>query len=98
VDICVSNLDFNTTREQLRAAFAAYGAVTTVSIASDRFTDQYRCLGFIQMKNDGDGNRAIQVLNGKLVGGRCLNVGQQCPAPRYGHARHIEDRWWKRRV
>ena len=35
MDISVSNLDFNTTREQLRAAFAAYGAVTTVTIASD---------------------------------------------------------------
>lgn len=98
MDISVSNLDFNTTREQLRSAFAVYGAVTAVSIASDRFTDQYRSLAFIQMKNDGDAKRAIQVLNGRLVGGRCLNVGQQYPTPRYGHARHIEDRWWKRRV
>lgn len=98
MDISVGNLDFNTTREQLRAAFAVYGPVTSASIASDRFTDQYRGLACIQMRNDDDARRAIQVLNGRLVGGRCLTVGQQRSTPRYGHAGHIEDRWWKRRV
>jgi RNA recognition motif-containing protein len=98
VNISIRNLDFNTTRDQLRAAFAAYGPVTSASIASDRFTDQYRGIGSIQMKNDNDAKRAIQVLNGRLVAGRCLSVGEQCPTPRYGHAQHIEDRWWKRRV
>ena len=98
MNIFVGNLDFNTTREQLRAAFAAYGTVTSASISNDRFTDQYRGLACVHMKNDREAETAIQVFNGRLVGGRRLTVGEQCPISRYGHTRHIEDRWWKRRV
>jgi len=98
VDISVRNLDFSTTQEQLRAAFAVHGSVASVSIATDRFTDQYRGLASIQMGNNEEAESAIRALNGKLVGGRRLAVDQLCPAKHYGPARHIEDRRWKRRV
>ena len=41
MNIAVSNLDFNTNKEQLRAAFAVYGSVAAVMIDSDRFTDSF---------------------------------------------------------
>jgi len=98
MQIAVSNLDFNTNKEQLRAAFAIYGNVTAVLIDSDRFTDQFRSLASIEMGIRPQGTRAIDALNGSRIDGRRLVVTESSPKPRYGRRRHVEDRWWKRRV
>ena len=96
--IAVSNLDFNTSKEKLRAAFAVYGSVAPVLIDSARFTDQFRSLASVEMGIQHEATRAIDALNGSRVDGRRLSVRESSPKPRYGRRRHVEDRWWKRRV
>jgi cold-inducible RNA-binding protein len=56
-NIYVGNLDFATTEDQLRTLFAAYGAVETVTIVTDRDTGQPRGLAFVEMTSDGEAPR-----------------------------------------
>ena len=39
INIYVGNLSFNSTEDQLRQMFEAYGAVTSAKIITDQFTD-----------------------------------------------------------
>jgi len=75
----VGNLDFNTSEEELRQIFEAYGQVDRVSIMTDRETGRSRGFGFVEMANAEDGEKAIAALNGTQVGGRTLNVNEARP-------------------
>jgi RNA recognition motif-containing protein len=78
-NIFVGNLDFNTSEEELRHLFEAYGQVDRVSIMTDRETGRSRGFGFVEMANAEDGEKAIAALNGSQVGGRTLNVNEARP-------------------
>ena len=78
-NIFVGNLDFNTSEEELRTMFEAYGQVDRVSIMTDRDTGRSRGFGFVEMANAEDGEKAIAALNGSQLGGRTLNVNEARP-------------------
>ena len=78
-NIFVGNLDFNTSEEELRQLFQAYGQVDRVSIMTDRDTGRSRGFGFVEMTNAEEGEKAIAALNGNQVGGRTLNVNEARP-------------------
>jgi len=78
-NIFVGNLDFNTSEDELRHLFEAYGQVDRVSIMTDRDTGRSRGFGFVEMTNAEDGEKAIAALNGSPVGGRKLNVNEARP-------------------
>jgi RNA recognition motif-containing protein len=78
-NIFVGNLDFNTSEDELRQMFGAYGQVDRVSIMTDRETGRSRGFGFVEMANAEDGEKAIAALNGTQVGGRTLNVNEARP-------------------
>jgi cold-inducible RNA-binding protein len=78
-NIFVGNLDFNTSEEELRELFGAYGQVDRVSIMNDRDTGRSRGFGFVEMANAEEGEKAIAALNGSQVGGRKLNVNEARP-------------------
>ena len=80
-NIFVGNLDFNTSEEELRQLFEAYGQVDRVAILTDRDTGRSRGFGFVEMTNAEDGEKAIAALNGSQVGGRTLNVNEARPKP-----------------
>jgi cold-inducible RNA-binding protein len=78
-NIFVGNLDFNTSEDELRRLFEAYGQVDRVSIMTDRDTGRSRGFGFVEMTNGEDGEKAIAALNGSQLGGRTLNVNEARP-------------------
>ncbi len=80
-NIFVGNLNFNTSEDELRQLFEAYGQVDRVSIMTDRETGRSRGFGFVEMANAEEGERAIAALNGTQVGGRTLNVNEARPKP-----------------
>src|SRR4029077_2339369 len=80
-NIFVGNLDFNTSEEELRQLFEAYGQVDRVAIMTDRDTGRSRGFGFVEMASAEDGEKAIAALNGSQVGGRTLNVNEARPKP-----------------
>jgi cold-inducible RNA-binding protein len=87
-NIFVGNLSFNTSEDELRQAFEAYGQVERASILTDRETGRSRGFGFVEMTNAEEGEKAIAGLNGSQLGGRTINVNEARPkAERAGGGR-----------
>ena len=78
-NIYVGNLSFDATEESVRALFEAYGTVGRVNIVTDRDTGQPRGFGFVEMANNGEGEKAIAAVTGTELGGRALNVNEARP-------------------
>src|SRR5882724_8796387 len=78
-NIFVGNLSFQTTEQDIRSLFEAYGAVDRVNIVTDRDSGQPRGFAFVEMTNNAEGDRAIEGINGREVGGRALNVNEARP-------------------
>jgi RNA recognition motif-containing protein len=83
--IYVGNLPYNATEDDIRALFAQYGTVQSVSIITDRETGQARGFGFVEM-NEG-AQDAIAALDQKDYGGRNLRVNIAKPREEGGPRR-----------
>jgi cold-inducible RNA-binding protein len=79
MNIFVGNLSFETTDEELREAFVAFGELSSVTILKDKFTNRSRGFGFVEMPNASEANAAIEALNGKSMNGRMINVAEARP-------------------
>jgi RNA recognition motif-containing protein len=82
MNIYVGNLSYGMSEDELRDAFGAYGAVSSVKILMDRETGRSRGFGFVEMPNQGEAENAITQLNGKDVGGRPLRINEARPRER----------------
>jgi len=78
-NIYVGNLSFGATEEAVRSLFETHGTVARVNIVTDRDTGQARGFGFVEMTNDGEGEKAIAALNGTDFEGRALSVNEARP-------------------
>jgi RNA recognition motif-containing protein len=83
-NIFVGNLSYQTTQEELYAAFAAFGSVERVNIVTDRETGQARGFAFVEMTERRDAETAIAKLNGAELNGRAMNVNEARPKPAGG--------------
>lgn len=72
----VGNLPFSVGDDELRQMFEPHGQVESAQVVMDRETGRSRGFGFVQMANDGEGNTAIEALNGYAMNGRALTVNQ----------------------
>lgn len=85
MNIFVGNLSFQTSDEELREAFARFGAVDSAQVIMDRETGRSRGFGFVEMPDNGEAQQAISAMNGADLGGRPLTVNEARPkAPRSG--------------
>ena len=78
-NIFVGNLSYETSQEDLEAAFNEFGAVERVNIVRDRDTGQPRGFAFVEMTNRNEASNAIAGLNGRNMNGRDLNVNEARP-------------------
>jgi RNA recognition motif-containing protein len=79
MNIYVANISFRASEDELKEVFAQYGEVSSVKILKDRETNRSRGFGFVEMPNDGEGNNAINGLNGYELGQRNLVVKAALP-------------------
>lgn len=79
MNIYVGNLNYNLSEDELEKVFSTYGEVASVKIIRDKYTDQSKGFGFIEMASDADAQKAIDELNGTEVKGRELRVNQARP-------------------
>lgn len=63
----VGNFVYTTTELELRDLFATQGSVVNVRIVHDQFTRQSKCFGYVKMLTEGEGEKAIDALHGKIV-------------------------------
>lgn len=78
-NIFVGNLSFAATEETVRSLFETHGTVGRVNICTDRDSGQPRGFGFVEMNDDGEGEKAIAALNGRDLDGRTLNINEARP-------------------
>ena len=79
MNIYAGNLARETTEEDLRHAFEAFGQVESVTVIKDKFSGQSRGFGFLEMPNGAEAQAAISGLNGKELNGRTLTVNEARP-------------------
>src|SRR5207253_11121501 len=78
-NIFVGNFSFNTSEDELRQLFEAYGQVERVSILTDRVSGRSRGFGFVEIANSEEGKERLAGLNGTRVGRRTSDVIEARP-------------------
>lgn len=74
MNIFVGNLSHETTEEDLRQAFAAFGQVRSVNIVRHKVTGESRGFGFVTMPIKNEAQTAINEMNGKDLKGQAIRV------------------------
>ena len=79
MNIYVGNLSYDTTEQDLRDAFGAHGVVSSAQIIRDKFSNQSKGFGFVEMPDSAQAEAAIQGLNSAELHGRPIKVNQARP-------------------
>ena len=79
MNIYVANLGFNTNDESLRGLFKDFGIVSSAKVIVDKFSNQSRGFGFVEMADENAGQKAVKELNGIMVDGRSIKVSEAKP-------------------
>ncbi|GMV90632.1 MAG: hypothetical protein AMXMBFR82_04100 [Candidatus Hydrogenedentota bacterium] len=87
MNIYVGNLSYQTTEDELKAAFEAYGKVDTARTIVDKYTNQSKGFGFVEMPDKAEAQAAIAGLDGKDLGGRSIKVNEARPKTEGGGGR-----------
>ena len=77
--IYIGNMPFSVTDSDLNAMFAKHGAVTSVNIITDKFSNRPRGFAFVEMETEDAAQKAIAALNGTQLEGRALVVNTAKP-------------------
>jgi len=86
MNIYVGNLTLETTEEELRQQFAAFGEVLSVNIMDDKYigSGQLRGYGFVEMPSKSEGSAAILGIKGKRLRNRVIEVVEALPLDKSG--------------
>jgi RNA recognition motif-containing protein len=85
MNIFVAKINFKTRKEDLEAAFAKFGEVSSCKIVRDKETGRSKGYGFIEMPNDSEAAKAIAELNEKELDGRIIIVKEANPKTVMSH-------------
>lgn len=90
MNIYVGNLSLETTEEELRQEFRAFGSVASVSVMNDKYigSGQPRGYGFVEMQSHSEGLSAIAGLNGKTIKNHVMSVIEALPLSHSDSACH----------
>jgi RNA recognition motif-containing protein len=79
MNIYVGNLSREVTETDLQEAFSAFGQVSSASIIRDKFSNESRGFGFVEMPSREEAQAAIAGLMGQQLKGQTLNVSEARP-------------------
>ncbi len=79
MNIYVGNLSYQSSEDDIRAAFEAHGEVSSVAIITDKFSGQSKGFGFVEMSDDEKAKAAISALDGTDLQGRQIKVNEARP-------------------
>mgnify|MGYP002512305634 FL=1 len=87
--IYIGNMNFSTFEESIKNLFSKYGQVDSVEIIKDKYTEQSKGFGFVEMTDDAEAQKAISALNGKDFEGRRIRVNFAQEMPPRNNARNF---------
>jgi len=75
----VGSISYDTNEDGLKQAFSKAGTVESVNIIVDRETGRSKGFGFVEMGNEEEAKKAIEMFNGKELDGRTIKVSEARP-------------------
>lgn len=75
----VGGIPYTTTQDALASAFSKAGTVESATIIIDKMTGRSKGFGFVEMANDDEAQKAIDMWNGQDFEGRKLTVNEARP-------------------
>jgi RNA recognition motif-containing protein len=75
----VGGLPYATRDADLKDTFSEAGEVASATVIMDRATGRSKGFGFVEFVNDADSDKAIEMFDGKEIGGRTINVNEARP-------------------
>jgi RNA recognition motif-containing protein len=75
----VGGLPYSSNNQSLNEIFAQFGQVSSATVITDKFTNQSKGFGFVEMSNDSEAQEAIKKLDGSDYEGRRLAVSVARP-------------------
>ena len=79
MNIYISNLSHGINDANLHELFNEYGEISSAKVITDRESGRSRGFGFVEMKNDDEGQKAISELNEAEYDGRIISVAVAGP-------------------
>ncbi len=81
MNIHIGNLSHDTTEDDLREVFEAFGQVTSVNIIKDKYSGESRGFGFVEMSSKDEAQAALDGLSGKELKEKTIIVSEARPRP-----------------
>ncbi len=78
-NLFVGGLAYKVTDDQLNDFFATVGTVSSAKVIVDKYSNQSKGFGFVEMSTDEEAKKAIDELNGKELEGRPIAVSEARP-------------------
>lgn len=75
----VGNLPYSLTEEALKEHFSQAGTVVSAVVITDKYSGRSKGFGFVEMSNEDEAKKAIEMFNGKTFGDRELIVNEARP-------------------
>jgi len=79
MNIFIAGLSYSITDADLNDLFGEYGDITSAKVIMDRETGRSKGYGFVEMDDEGAGQKAIDELNGAEYDGRTISVSVARP-------------------
>lgn len=92
MNLYVGNFAYDTTEDEIKAAFEAFGIVGTVKIIKDQDTGQSKGFGFVEMPYKSEAQLAMQSVT--EIKGKKITVNEARPQEKksYGNSRNNDAR------
>ena len=78
-NLFVGGLAYKVTDDELKDFFATVGTVTSAKVIVDKYSNQSKGFGFVEMSTDEEAKKAVDELNGKELEGRPIAVSEARP-------------------
>lgn len=75
----VGGLAYSVNDSQLNDFFSTAGTVVSASVITDKFSNQSKGFGFVEMSSEDEAKEAIKQLNEKELDGRRISVNEARP-------------------
>lgn len=75
----VGGLSYSTSEDSLKNLFSQAGSVDTATVIMDKMTGRSKGFGFVEMSNDDEAQKAIEMFNGTEFEGRKITVNEARP-------------------
>ncbi|MBI2621080.1 MAG: RNA-binding protein [Candidatus Levybacteria bacterium] len=95
-NLFVAGLSYDTTSDSLNKHFSEVGTVTSAQVIMDKYTNQSKGFGFVEMSTDEEARLAMDKLNGSTLDNRTIVVKEARPREEFGQRRGQRNNFQRR--